>query len=90
MNKIQEILKKAIESANDYNTEYEWSGRGHEDRALAKAEADLIQLFELVVGEDPQFFEDGSMNPMPYEEHNIREKLRAEQRQMIKELREGL
>lgn len=52
----------------------------------AAATQRAVELAEKVIGEDPRFLEDGSLDPMPYALHNIREELRAEQRAVLREL----
>lgn len=55
---------------------------------ITKATEDLLDKVDKeVIGDDPQFLEDGSLNPMPYETHNIREALRQEQRERLNRIR---
>lgn len=46
---LDDFIKRAIESANDFNTEYEWTGGGHEDMALSLARAQIKALIEEVI-----------------------------------------
>lgn len=64
MNKeLDEILIKAIESANDYNTEYDFEEAGHAKWAVDKAKSELLawrdreqsKLLDKVIADCGQF-----------------------------------
>lgn len=108
MNKITEILYNL---ANFYSKR-EFTLDGVDYAGVEQAEADIIQLFELVVGKDePNRKEyrkvkavlseegenfkkfkliDNGTGSVPDDDSYLRNKLRAEQRQMIKRFKEGL